>query len=162
MLHLSQKSIFPYIYIYLYKYCIYNFEFTVSAKFPVCRGAYCTIEGCIDKRSDEFVAVKIIDIPKMTITTGLTIQGTFDIPFKSIYYIVLNVILPVCAVVCSTGSISSSVCFSAYEKYLVQQNITHLQQIMVSFYQEENLVPTQDISLFHVCGSVCICRLQSF
>ena len=63
-------------YTYIY---IYNFEFKVSAKFTVCRGAYCTVEGCIDKRSDEFVAVKIIDIPKMTITTGLTIQGTYSV-----------------------------------------------------------------------------------
>eukprot|EP00794_Sanderia_malayensis_P010960 gene10960-12121_t len=38
------------------------------------RGAYCRIEGCLDKRNDEYLAAKIIDVPKMTATTGLTLQ----------------------------------------------------------------------------------------
>ena len=43
--------------------------------FFICSGAFCTIEGCIDRRNNEYLTVKIIDIPKMTLTTGLTIEG---------------------------------------------------------------------------------------
>ena len=42
------------------------------------RGAYCTVESCLDKRNNEYLSVKIIDVPKMTATTGLTLDGKKD------------------------------------------------------------------------------------